>query len=116
MCNMGRKNNREQIFVIRFGTHSDTLAAHTTTQKAHVMAVTHQQAERMAKHFPNAKSVCKAQEQFTHIVAHDFNSFSTKVIEESKRDSPMVMDEMIWARKKKAENKDKEKVDKVERI
>ena len=113
---MGRKNNREQIFVIRYGIHSETANSYSTTQKAHVMAVTHAQAERMAKHFPNAKSVCKAQEQFTHIVAHDFNSFSTKVIEESKRDSPMVMDEMIWARKKKAENKDKEKVDKVERI
>ena len=107
VCKMGRHNNREQVFIVRFGTHS-------VVKEASIIALNHKQAEKMASDFPNVKSVSKAKTVYDKIVMNEFNQFTTKLMEDiaQPRMTPLAMDEFIWLRRnKRIENKEKDKLD-----
>jgi hypothetical protein len=103
---MGRHNNREQVYIIRFGTHS-------VVKKASVIALNHNQAERMAQNFPNVKGVFKAQRDYEGIERGEFRNFTNKVMADNKpMMTALALDEFIWLRRnKRIENKDKDKLD-----
>lgn len=102
---MPRHNNREQVYNIRFGTHS-------VVKEASVVALNHKQAERMAMNFPNVKSVAKARKDYDRIVESEFKTFTTRIMEDiaQPKMSPVAMDEFLWIRRRnRLANRDKDK-------
>lgn len=102
---MPRHNNRERVYNIRFGTHS-------VVKEASVIALDHKQAERMARAFPNVKSVSKAQKDYDRIMESEFKTFTTRIMEDIAQPAmtPLAMDEFIWMRRnKRIENKERDK-------
>lgn len=102
---MGRHNHREQVYNIRFGTHS-------VVKEASVIALNHKQAERLASAFPNVKSVSKARRDYERIMESEFKTFTTKIMEDIAQPAmtPLAMDEFIWLRRnKRIENREKDR-------
>ena len=107
---MGRHNNREQVYTVRFGVHN----FRESPQEASVIAMNHKQAERMAKAFPNVKSVAKAKTAYDRIVRSELSDFTTKLMQDIARPkmTPLAMDEFLWMRRsRRVENKNKDKKD-----
>jgi hypothetical protein len=107
---MGRHNNREQVYIVRFGVHN----FHDTPKKANVIAMSHKQAERMAKDYPDVKSVAKAQKVYDRIENRALVDFTTKLMQDiaQPKMTPLAMDEFLWMRRtKRIENRDKDKKD-----
>ena len=102
---MGRHNNREQVYTIRFGTHS-------VVKEASVIALNHKQAERMAGDFPNVKGVAKARRDYDKIIARELIDLGTNLMKDIAQPSmtPLAMDEFLWMRRnKRVENKNKDR-------
>ena len=104
---MPRHNNREEVFTIRFGTHS-------TVREATRIAVDHKQAERIARTFPNVKSVAKANREYYRIADSEMRTMTNNIMKDIAKPkiSPIAMDEFLWMRRtRRIENKSKDKVD-----
>lgn len=104
---MSRKNKREQVYIVRFGTHS-------VSQKASVIAIDHKHAERIAKKFPNVKSVAKAQRDYDRITNSEFARKTMDLVQDiaQPKMTPLAMDEFLWLRRRnRINNKRKDRLD-----
>jgi hypothetical protein len=102
---MSRRNNREQIFTIRFRSSG-------MVKTASVMALSHKRAERLAEAFPNVIGVAKARGIYDRMVNKELTQLTTELIQDIAQPklSPLAMDEFIWLRRnKRRENMNKDK-------
>jgi hypothetical protein len=105
---MGRKNNRAEVYLVRFRSHSQV-------KTASVVAVSLKRAESLAESFPNVIGISKAQKVYDRIMNKELVTFTDKIMADiaQPKMSPLAMDEFIWLRRnKRIENRDKDKLDK----
>lgn len=104
---MGRHNRREEVYLIRFRSHSEV-------KTASVIAVSQKRAEGLAGSFPNVIGVSKAQKVYDRILNKELTTLTDRIMADiaQPRMSPLAMDEFLWLRRnKRIENKDKDKLD-----
>ena len=104
---MGRHNQRETVYLVRFRSHGEV-------KTASVVAASQKRAESLAGSFPRVVSVAKAQEVYTKIENKAMRVINSRIMSENivPRLSPIAMDEFLWIRRtKRIENKDKDKLD-----
>ena len=102
---MSRRNNREQVYKIRFRDDGMIKTSIVTTANR-------SRLESMARSYPNVIGVSKATNNVRGMIGVELKNLTTELMKDiaQPKMTPLAMDEFLWMRRnKRVENKNKDR-------